>query len=62
MPSDVREGQDGRHAHRWQEPDEVRIIDAEAGLMPRLHGSALFTRGQTMAIATATLGLKASPA
>ena len=36
--------------------DEVRVIDAEAGLFPRVHGSALFTRGQTQVVATATLG------
>jgi polyribonucleotide nucleotidyltransferase len=36
--------------------DEVRCIDAEAGLFPRVHGSALFTRGQTQVVATATLG------
>ena len=36
--------------------DEVRTIDSEAGLFPRVHGSALFTRGQTQVVATATLG------
>lgn len=36
--------------------NEVRRIDIEAGLLPRVHGSALFTRGETQAIATATLG------
>ena len=36
--------------------DEVRMIDSEAGLFPRVHGSALFTRGQTQVVATATLG------
>ena len=36
--------------------DEVRQIDADAGLFPRVHGSALFTRGQTQVVATATLG------
>ena len=34
--------------------DEVRVIDAEAGLMPRVHRLALVTRGQTQAIAMAT--------
>ncbi len=34
----------------------VRRIDIEAGFLPRVHGSALFTRGETQAIATATLG------
>lgn len=36
--------------------DQVRRIDIEAGLLPRVHGSALFTRGETQALATATLG------
>jgi len=36
--------------------DEVRNIDVGAGFLPNVHGSALFTRGETQAIATATLG------
>lgn len=35
---------------------EIRRLDMEAGLLPRVHGSALFCRGETQAIATATLG------
>ena len=34
----------------------VRPIVAEAGLLPRTHGSALFTRGETQALVVATLG------
>jgi len=34
----------------------VRPIVAEAGILPRTHGSALFTRGETQALAVATLG------
>ena len=34
----------------------VRPISAECGLLPRVHGSALFTRGETQAIVTTTLG------
>ena len=34
----------------------VRPISVEVGLLPRAHGSALFTRGETQAIVTATLG------
>ncbi|WP_439533005.1 polyribonucleotide nucleotidyltransferase [Polymorphobacter sp.] len=34
----------------------IRPIVAEAGLLPRTHGSALFTRGETQAIVTTTLG------
>jgi polyribonucleotide nucleotidyltransferase len=36
--------------------DEVRPISVEVGLLPRTHGSALFTRGQTQALVTTTLG------
>jgi polyribonucleotide nucleotidyltransferase len=36
--------------------DEVRPITVEVGVLPRAHGSALFTRGQTQALAVATLG------
>jgi len=36
--------------------DEVRAITCEVGCLPRTHGSALFTRGETQAIVTATLG------
>ncbi|MFC1526521.1 polyribonucleotide nucleotidyltransferase [Candidatus Latescibacterota bacterium] len=38
--------------------DEVRPITCETGVIPRAHGSALFTRGQTQALAVATLGNK----
>ena len=37
-------------------PKEVRPITIEAGLLPRAHGSSLFTRGQTQALVVATLG------
>ncbi|MBS0386408.1 MAG: polyribonucleotide nucleotidyltransferase [Proteobacteria bacterium] len=36
--------------------DKVRPITAEVGFLPRTHGSALFTRGETQAIVVATLG------
>lgn len=36
--------------------DQVRQISCEAGYLPRTHGSALFTRGETQALVTATLG------
>ena len=36
--------------------DEVRKIDIETNLLPSVHGSTLFTRGQTQALVTATLG------
>ncbi len=37
---------------------DVRQITIEAGLLPRVHGSALFTRGQTQSLGTCTLGAK----
>jgi polyribonucleotide nucleotidyltransferase len=37
---------------------EIRPIAAEVGWLPRVHGSALFTRGETQAIVTTTLGTK----
>jgi polyribonucleotide nucleotidyltransferase len=48
----VNEGQrlDGRSF------DEVRPIDCEVGVLPRTHGSALFTRGETQAMVVGTLG------
>jgi polyribonucleotide nucleotidyltransferase len=36
--------------------NEVRSISAEVSMLPRTHGSALFTRGETQALVTATLG------
>ncbi len=46
------ERQDGRKF------DEFRAITGEVGLLPRTHGSALFTRGQTQALVVTTLGTK----
>ncbi len=48
----LRDGQriDGRDTR------SIRPIDCQVGLLPRAHGSALFTRGETQAIAVATLG------
>jgi polyribonucleotide nucleotidyltransferase len=37
-------------------PTDIRPISCEAGLLPRAHGSALFTRGQTQALSIVTLG------
>ena len=36
--------------------DEIRPITCEVGVLPRVHGSALFTRGETQSLATTTLG------
>jgi len=49
---DVRRRPDGRAF------DEVRDIWGEAGMLPRTHGSAIFTRGETQALVTVTLGTK----
>ncbi|XP_059074586.1 probable polyribonucleotide nucleotidyltransferase 1, chloroplastic isoform X2 [Cryptomeria japonica] len=48
----VQEGRrsDGRHA------TEIRKIQSQCGLLPRAHGSALFTRGETQSLAVTTLG------
>jgi polyribonucleotide nucleotidyltransferase len=36
--------------------DEIRTVTCEVGILPRAHGSALFTRGETQALVTCTLG------
>ena len=36
--------------------DEIRAISSEVGVLPRTHGSAVFTRGETQALVTVTLG------
>ena len=36
-------------------PDEIRPLDAEVGVLPRVHGSGLFTRGQTQVLSVCTL-------
>ena len=38
--------------------DEIRPLSAEVGLLPRTHGSALFSRGQTQVLSVVTLGTK----
>ncbi len=47
---DERKRVDGR------EIDEIRPLAAEVGILPRVHGSGMFTRGQTQVLTTATLG------
>ncbi|GAA3719271.1 polyribonucleotide nucleotidyltransferase [Salinicoccus siamensis] len=39
-----------------RQPSEIRSLDSQAGLLPRAHGSGLFTRGQTQALSICTLG------
>lgn len=38
--------------------DEIRPLDCDIGIIPRIHGSSLFSRGETQAVATITLGTK----
>ncbi len=38
--------------------DQIRAITIESGVLPRVHGSTLFTRGETQALVTVTLGTK----
>lgn len=47
---DRGERMDGRR------PDELRPVQIQVGLLPRVHGSALFTRGETQSLGTCTLG------
>ena len=39
-----------------RQTDEIRPLESEAGILPRAHGSGLFTRGQTQALSVLTLG------
>src|SRR5699024_7855538 len=64
--SDIFEALKSEIAREWTLSDgrridgrgyrEIRKIDTEAGILPRTHGSALFTRGETQGLATVTLG------
>jgi polyribonucleotide nucleotidyltransferase len=45
-----------RHRPDGRAFDEIRPIECEVGLLPRTHGSAVFTRGETQALVAATLG------
>lgn len=48
--SDEKVRPDGRH------PEEIRPLESHVGLLPRAHGSGLFTRGQTQTLSICTLG------
>ena len=52
MILDTKKRIDGRN------PDEIRQITCETGFLPRTHGSAVFTRGQTQSLVAVTLGTK----
>ncbi len=41
-----------------RKPDEIRHISVEVGVLPKAHGSALFTRGETQALVAVTLGTR----
>ncbi|AMY11559.1 Polyribonucleotide nucleotidyltransferase [Luteitalea pratensis] len=45
-----------RHRLDGRKFDEIRAIWSEVTVLPRVHGSAVFTRGETQALVTATLG------
>jgi polyribonucleotide nucleotidyltransferase len=47
---------DTKHRVDGRGPRDVRPISIDTGLLPRAHGSSLFTRGQTQALVVATLG------
>lgn len=49
---------DNRRRPDGRQFDEIRAIWGEVGALPRTHGSAIFTRGETQALVTATLGTK----
>jgi polyribonucleotide nucleotidyltransferase len=51
-----REILEGGRRHDGRRFDEIRQITSEVGVLPRTHGSALFTRGETQALVTVTLG------
>ena len=40
-----------------RKPDEIRALEAVAGILPRVHGSGMFTRGQTQVMTILTLGM-----
>ena len=44
------------HRVDGRQKNEIRPLDAEVGVLPRVHGSGLFTRGQTQALTICTLG------
>ena len=52
----VRELFKRRHSFRWKKTDEIRPIWCEVDYLPSTHGSSIFTRGETQALATVTLG------
>lgn len=58
MEKDLVRGAIVKESHRidGRKLDEVRQIDCQTGVLPKVHGSALFTRGETQALVVTTLG------
>jgi polyribonucleotide nucleotidyltransferase len=66
MVNDILEGMEAAEVRRLitdekirpdgRKIDEIRPLDAQIDILPRAHGSAMFTRGQTQVISTTTLG------
>ena len=48
---------DDKHRVDGRQLDEIRPLSSEIDLLPRPHGSSLFTRGETQSLATVTLGV-----
>ncbi|ACY16346.1 polyribonucleotide nucleotidyltransferase [Haliangium ochraceum] len=49
---------DSKHRIDGRAYDEIRAISCEVGILPSAHGSALFTRGETQALVSATMGTR----
>jgi polyribonucleotide nucleotidyltransferase len=47
---------DGNPRIDGRDPESIRALDVMTGVLPRTHGSSVFTRGETQALVTATLG------
>ncbi|HCM47513.1 MAG TPA: polyribonucleotide nucleotidyltransferase, partial [Colwellia sp.] len=47
---------DGNPRIDGRDPESIRALDVMTGVLPRTHGSAVFTRGETQSLVTATLG------
>jgi len=58
MEKDLVRGQilTSRKRADGRSPEEIRPVSCEVGVLPRTHGSALFTRGETQSLSVATLG------
>lgn len=54
--ADYKDDDDKGGSIDGREKDMIRGLDVRTGVLPRTHGSALFTRGETQALVTATLG------